>query len=206
MESGCRQDPDSDTDSSHKQEKSRSDAQSSQEPRHQHDSRHDWKTSHCSNLSANKPFHKSAARKEYEEKYEKIVTNPFKYLQEWYHQINPEFYQAEVNAMRYFRAMTEDVTIQVLTLIDWAVEYLQMSSSPTLDIPVFLCSPFVAGGKPSQNPMPMDPGITHRWDIDVRTKAQWSWTYLCVLLQYWTNEATVAMGNFTEAREGWPTH
>ena len=94
--------------------------------------------------------------------------------------------------MRYFGATAEDATIQVLTLIDWAAEYVKMRSCPVPDILRFLQSPFVTGGRPAQNPMPTDPGASLRQDIDVCTKAQLTWTYLCALLQIWTDEATVA--------------
>ena len=120
------------------------------------------------------------------------MTNSHKYLEERYHQIDPEFYEAEVNAMRYFGATAEDTAIQVLTLIDWAAEYVKMRSSPVPDIPGFLQSSFVAGGRPAQNLMPKDPGASLRRDIDVCMKTQLTWTYLCALLQFWTDEATVA--------------
>ena len=91
-------------------------------------------------------FDKAATCKQYEEQYDKVVTNPHKYLKERYPQINLEFYRAEVNAMRYFGPTAEEATIQVLTLIDWAAEYVKLSNSPVPDIPAFLQSPFVAGG------------------------------------------------------------
>ena len=111
------------------------------------------------------------------------MTHPCKYLEECYHQINPEFYRAEVHAMRYFGPMAEEATIEVLTLIDWATEYVRLSNSPVPDILGFLQSPFVAGGAPARNPLPTDPGLSFRQDLDVCTKAQLTWTYLCALLQ-----------------------
>ena len=73
-----------------------------------------------SKLAEKRGFDKSAACKEYEECYDKVVTHPRKYLEERYPQINLEFYRAEVHAMRYFGPTAEEATIQVLTLIDWA--------------------------------------------------------------------------------------
>ena len=139
-------------------------------------------------------FDKSATQKEYEERYDKIVTHPRKYLEERYPQINPEFYRAEVHAMRYFGPTAEEATIQVLTLIDWAAEYMKLSNSPVPDILAFLQSPFVAGGTAARNPMPTDPAVNFRRDIDIRTKSHLTWLYLCALLQAWTDEATVAEG------------
>ena len=41
-------------------------------------------------------FGKTAAQKEHDEQYDKVVTHPRKYLEERYPQIDPEFYRAEV--------------------------------------------------------------------------------------------------------------
>ena len=90
--------------------------------------------------------------------------------------------------------MAEEATIEVLTLIDWATEYMKLSNSPIPDIPGFIQSPFIAGGAPARNPLPMDPGLSFQQDLDLCTKAQLTWTYLCALLQSWTDEATVAEG------------
>ena len=119
-----------------------------------------------------KGFDKSAARREYEELYDKVVTNPHKFLEERYPQIKPESYPAEVNAMRYFGPTAEEAAIQVLTLIDWAAEYVKLSNSPVPDIPAFLQSPFVAGGTAAKNPFPTDPAASLRGNTDVRTTSQ----------------------------------
>ena len=122
------------------------------------------------------------------------MTHPRKYLEERYPQINPEFYRAEVHAMRYFGPIAEEATIQVLTLINWAAEYVKLSNCPVPDISAFLQSPFIASGAAARNSMPSDPAATFRWDIDIRTKSQLTWLYFCALLQAWTDEAMVAEG------------
>ena len=71
---------------------------------------------------------------------------------------------------------------------------MKLSNSPVPDIPGFLQSPFVASGVPARNPLPTDSGLSFRQDLDLRTKAQLTWTYLCALLQSWMDEATVADG------------
>ena len=67
--------------------------------------------------------------------------------------------------MRYFGTMAGDAAIQILTIIDWVVEYLQLSNSPTPDIPGFLQSLFVARGKPAM--MLTDLGVMLKRDIDI---------------------------------------
>ena len=110
------------------------------------------------------------------------------YLEERYHQIDPAEHQLEVHSMRFFGAGAESAAIEVLTLIDWATEFLGLSRSPIPEIPVFLRRPFVVSKK-VQFPIPEDPGDAIHKEKCVRTKAQKAWVYLCMLLQFWTNEA-----------------
>ena len=131
---------------------------------------------------------KLMARKEHDRHYKKVVENPMLYLEERYHQIAPAEHQLEVHSMRFFGAGAESAAIEVLTLIDWATKFLELSRSPIPEIPAFLHRPFVVGKK-VQFPIPEDPGDVIHKEKCVRTKAQKAWVYLCALLQFWTYEA-----------------
>ena len=117
------------------------------------------------------------ARKEHDKHYNKVVENLMLYLEERYHQINPAEHQLEVHSMRFFGAGAEIAVIEVLTLIDWATEFLELSRSPVPEIPAFLRRPFVVGKK-VQFPIPEDPGDVIHKEKCVRTKAQKAWVYL----------------------------
>ena len=133
------------------------------------------------------------AHKEHDKHYKKVVENPMLYLEERYHQIAPAQHQLEVHSMRFFGAGAESAMIEVLTLIDWAAEFLELSRSPVPEIPAFLYRPFVVGKK-VQFPIPEDPGDAIHKEKCVRTKAQKAWVYLCVLLQFWTDKVTMESG------------
>ena len=115
------------------------------------------------------------------------------YLEECYHQIDPAEHQLEVHSMRFFGAGAESTMIEVLALIDWATEFLELSRSPVPEILAFLRRPFVVS-KRVQFPIPEDPGDAIYKEKCVRTKAQKAWVYLCVLLQFWTDETTMESG------------
>ena len=136
---------------------------------------------------------KLVARKEGDKKYRKIVENPMMYLEERYHQIDPAEHQPEVHSLRFFGAGAESAAIEVLALIDWATEFLELSRSPVPEIPAFLRRPFVVG-KRVQFPIPEDPGDAIYKEKCVRTKAQKAWVYLCALLQFWTDLAMMESG------------
>ena len=70
---------------------------------------------------------KLAAQKEYEERYKKVVENPLEYLEERQHQILPEEHQPEIASLRFFGAGAERAAIEILALIDWVAEYVELS-------------------------------------------------------------------------------
>ena len=136
---------------------------------------------------------KLMARKEREKKYKRIVDNPMLYLEEHQHQILPEEHQPEIHSLQFFGPGAERAAIEVLDLIDWAAEYVEISRSPVPEIPGFLRRPFVKG-KIVKHPIPDDPAKSIHREKCVWTKAQKVWTYLCALLQFWTDEATTESG------------
>ena len=136
---------------------------------------------------------KLMARKGREKKYKKIVDNPMLYLEERQHQILLEEHQPEIHSLRFFGSGAEGAATEVLALIDWAAEYVEISRSPVPEIPGFLRRPFIKG-KLVKHPIPDDPAESIHKEKCVRTKVQKAWTYLCALLQFWTDEATTESG------------
>ena len=115
------------------------------------------------------------------------------YLEERYHQIDLAEYQPEVHSLRFFGAGAESAAIEVLALIDWATEFLELSCPPISEIPAFLQRPFVVG-KRVQFPILEDPRDAIYKEKCIRTKAQKAWVYLCMLLQFWTDLAMTESG------------
>ena len=122
--------------------------------------RHDRRSGQSPNPRSSKHKEESMdaklmARKEREKKYKKIVDNPMLYLEERQHQILPEEHQPEIHSLRFFGSRVEGATIEVLALIDWAAEYVEISRSPVREIPGFLRRPFIKG-KLVKHPIPDD--------------------------------------------------
>ena len=164
----------------------------------QRSGRHDRNSGQSPNQKSAQQKNESLAaklvpHKEHNKHYKKVVENLMLYLEERYHQIAPEEHQLEVHSMRFFRAGAESAAIEVLALIDWATEFLELSYSPIPEIPAFLRRPFVVSKK-VQFPIPEDPGDAIHKEKCVCTKAQKAWVCLCVLLQFWTDEAMTESG------------
>ena len=137
---------------------------------------------------------KLIARKEHEKWCKKIVDNPMLYLEECQHQILPEEHQLEIYSLQFFGPGAERAAIEILAIIDWAAEFMKISCSPVPEIPGFLRRPFIKG-KLVKHPIPDDRTESICKEKCVQTKSQKVWTYLCALLQFWTDQATSESGD-----------
>ena len=159
-------------------------------------SRHDRKSGQSSSHKSKKEESLGAkllARKEQEKWFKKIVENPALYIEERSNKILLEEHEPEIETKRFFGTRAERATIDILAIIDWADEYVKISNHPVPDIPSFLRTPFVMG-KAVIHPIPEDPTESLLKEKCVLTKAQKAWTYLCALLQFWTDLATTGSG------------
>ena len=82
---------------------------------------------------------------------------------------------------------------------------MEISRSPVPEIPGFLRRPFIKG-KLVKHPIPDDLAESIHKEKCVRTKVQKAWTYLCALLQFWTDEATTESGEVMYGGRHWPTN
>ena len=172
--------------------------------------RHDRRSGHSPNPRSSKHKEESMgaklmALKEREKRYKKIEVNNMLYLGEHQHQILPEEHQPEIHSLRFFGSGVEGAAIEVLALINWAAEYVEISHSPVPEILGFLRRPFIKG-KLVKHPIPDDPAESIHKEKCVQTKAQKAWTYLCALLQFWTDEATTESGEVMYGGRCWPTN
>ena len=99
------------------------------------------------------------------------------YLEERQHQILPEEHQPEIHCLRFFGSGAEGAAIEVLALIDWVAEYVEISHSPVPEILGFLRRPFIKG-KMVKHLIPDDLAKSIHKEKCVRTKVQKAWTYL----------------------------
>ena len=127
------------------------------------------------------------------------------YLEERQHQILPEEHQPEIHSLRFFGPGAERATIEILAIIDWAAEFVKISRSPVPEILGFLRRPFIKG-KLVKHPIPDDPAKSIHKEKCVRTNVQKAWTYLCALLQFWTDQATTESGDVMYGGRRRPTN
>ena len=132
------------------------------------------------------------ARKKHEE--EIILKFPGTYISNRIAEMKSERFTNEANSLHFFEGGALTRTKEVVALADWGYQYGLIRSSSMPDIPVFL-QQSCYGSKNATHDVPPAPLHILLETADVRKKSRMLWSHLCVLLQFWTDEAAYTEGN-----------
>ena len=108
--------------------------------------------------------------------------------------LDPGGYPEEVRSLRYFGRNARDFAMGIVAIADWGRRYLDKGLRyPIPTFPPYLFTPLPesrqAGAQVPVKPSQLgDPGG------DVRHRCRETWKWLVTVLQFWTDEATVADG------------
>ena len=105
-----------------------------------------------------------------------------------------ECFADEARSLRFFEGGALSRTKEIVALADWGYQYGLILPSQIPDIPVFL-QQSCFGSKNAVHDVPAAPLRILLETADVRKKSRMLWSHLCVLLQFWTDEAGYTEGN-----------
>ena len=126
---------------------------------------------------------------------EDIVKNyPGTYISNRIVEMISERFTEEARSLRFFEWGAMSRTKEIVALADWGYQYQLILPSPIPDIPVFL-QQSCFGSKNAVHDVPAAPLRILLETTDVRKKSRMLWSHLCVLLQFWTDEASYTEGN-----------
>ena len=132
------------------------------------------------------------ARKRLEEKI--ILKYPGTYISDRIVEMKSERFTDEVRSLRFFEGGALSRTKEIIALADWGYQYGLILPSPIPDIPVFL-QQSCFGSKNAFHDVPAAPLRILLETADVCKRSRMLWSHLCVLLQFWTDEAAYTEGN-----------
>ena len=135
----------------------------------------------------------SGARKEEAEK-KVLQDRPHRWIEARIKRLDPGGYPEEVHSLRYFRQNARDFAMGIVAIADWGRRYLDKGLRyPIPAFPPYLFMPLpescLAGAQ-----VPLRPSQLGGPGGDVRNRCWESWKWLVTVLQFWTDEATVADG------------
>ena len=95
----------------------------------------------------------------------------------------------EVRAFRFFEpeGKETDLVCRVLAMVDWAVEYNELSNHPLPVIPPELQIPY-SGPRHARGQFPLAPTLEESSSTDICIRCQARWMYLCAMLQYFEDD------------------
>ena len=108
--------------------------------------------------------------------------------------LDPGGYPDEVKSLRYFGRNARDFAMGIVAITDWGRRYLDKGLKyPIPTIPLYLFTP-LPESRQSGAQVPVKPSQLGGLGGDVRHCCRESWKWLVTVLQFWTDEATVADG------------
>ena len=141
----------------------------------------------------------SSRKEKAEEKWKKleedIVKNyPGTYISNRIVEMIAERFTKEARSLRFFEGGAMSRTKEIVALANWGYQYQLILPSPMPDIPVFL-QQCCFGSKNAVHDVPAASLRILLETADVRKKSRMLWSHLCILLQFWTDEASYTEGN-----------
>ena len=137
---------------------------------------------------------KDSGQKKEEAEKKVLQDKPHRWIEACVKRLDPGGYPDEVKSLRYFGRNARDFAMGIVAIADWGRRYLDKGLRyPILTIPPYLYTPLPESHQ-SRAQVPVRPSQLANPGRDVRQRSQESWKWLVTVLQFWTDEATVADG------------
>ena len=121
-----------------------------------------------------------------------LQDKPHHWIEARVKRLDPGGYTDEVKSLRYFGRNAHDFAMGIVAIAEWGQRYLDKGLRyPIPTIPPYLFTP-LPESRQSGAQVPVKPSQLGGPGGDVRQRCRESWKWLVTVLQFWTDEATVA--------------
>ena len=137
---------------------------------------------------------KDSGKKKEDSEKKVLQDKPHRWIEARVKRLDPGGYPDEVQSLRYFGRNAHDFAMGIIAIADWGQRYLDKGLRyPIPTIPPYLFTPLPESHQ-SGAQVPVKPSQLGGPRGDVRHRCRESWKWLVTVLQFWTDEATVADG------------
>ena len=137
---------------------------------------------------------KDSGKKKEDAEKKVLQDKPHRWIEARVKRLDPGGYPDEVKSLRYFGRNARDFAMGIVAIADWGWRYLDKGLKyPIPTIPPYLFTPLPESHQ-SGAQVPVKPSQLGGPGGDVRHHCRESWKWLVTVLQFWTDEATVADG------------
>ena len=137
---------------------------------------------------------KDSGKKKEEAEKKVLQDKPHRWIEARVKRLDPGGYPDEVKSLRYFGRNARDFAMGIVAIADWGRRYLDKGLKyPIPTIPPYLFTPLPESCQSgAQVPVKLSQLANPGGDVCHRSQESWKW--LVTVLQFWTDEATVANG------------
>ena len=143
---------------------------------------------------------KDSGKKKEDAEKKVLQDKPHRWIEACVKCLDPGGYPDEVKSLRYFWRNACEFAMGIVAIADWGRRYLDKGLKyPIPTIPPYLFTP-LPESRQSGAQVPVKPSQLGGPRGDVRHHCRESWKWLVTVLQFWTDEATVADGTMYGGR------
>ena len=118
---------------------------------------------------------------------------PYDWIVVWIHQLDPKGYVEEIHSFRHFHRNSKSFTLEIIAITDWGHKCFDVSLQfPLPMFPHYLFNEFAGSQEGGQ--VPAKPDYLTKARGDIQAKCSEGWVWMAAILQFWTDEASVADG------------
>ena len=137
---------------------------------------------------------KDSGKKKEDAEKKVLQDKPHRWIEARVKCLDPGGYLDEVKSLRYFGRNARDFAMGIVAIADWGQRYLDKGLKyPIPTIPPYLFTP-LPESRQSGAQVPVKPSQLASPGGGVHHHSRESWKWLVTVLQFWTDEATVADG------------
>ena len=144
------------------------------------------RVSHNSSTSPNKQLG-DLEKRELKEK-------PHRWIEARVKPLDPAGYMEEIHSMQYFGRNAGSFTLEIVVIADWGWKFMDVGLNyPMLTFPQYLFTPLLESRQGGAQ-VPVKPSQLNLPGGDVRDRSREAWKWLVAVLQFWGDEASIAIG------------
>ena len=125
---------------------------------------------------------------------------PYDWIVARIHRLDPKGYVEEIHSFRHFHRNSKSFALEIIAITDWGHKCFDVGLQ--FPCPCFLitCSTSLPDPRQGGGQVPAKPDYLTKAGGDVRAKCSEGWVWMAAILQFWTDEASVADGELFGGR------
>ena len=123
-----------------------------------------------------------------------LKEKPYRWIVAQIHRLEPKGYVEEIHSFRHFHMNSKSFALEIIAIADWGRKCVDVGLHyPMSTFPHYLFNEF-ARSQQGGGQVPIKPDYLTKAGRDVWAKCSEAWIWMVSILQFWTNEASIADG------------